>query len=146
MKTDFTNEEMEKLLMLVSLGDWIVNANNVKPAEEFEAVKQKYYRAALEQGLGSCLKKNELDNTVNPSKSFEETIMKYVGLYDEDTFWEELRYRLVERDMTEKYGSDNVEKMSDSERFKNEEEFHDIYGNEFEANGLENIEIVQKEE
>lgn len=51
---------------------------------------------------------------------------------------------MAERDMIEKYGEDAVRKMEFEERINKEQPFLDMYGKEFEENGLKKSEAKKR--
>ena len=62
--------------------------------------------------------------------------------FENDTFWDELLHRLVERDLIKQEGGvENVMNMDIRERFEKEEPLEKMYDTEFEVNGLDNIRI-----
>lgn len=65
--------------------------------------------------------------------------------YDNNTFWDELVDRLAKRDFIGKYGRERVKKMDIKEFFKKLNPFEEKYSSEVRENGLENLEIVDKE-
>ena len=64
-----------------------------------------------------------------------------IDKYDNDTFWDELIERLVERDVFREIGEARLRKMTIEERWKAEDPLREKYGIEFEKNGLDNVEI-----
>jgi hypothetical protein len=67
--------------------------------------------------------------------------MQYIDEYDNDTFWDELTERLVERDVFRELGAGKLRKMTFEERWEAEEPLREKYGIEFEKNGIDNVEI-----
>ena len=53
--------------------------------------------------------------------------------------WEELADMLGERDFFRKYTKEEIEKMSDEERFTKRMECEDTWEEEFENNGIERL-------
>ncbi|PXF58474.1 MAG: hypothetical protein C4B58_06330 [Deltaproteobacteria bacterium] len=147
MKINITKKEYKSLLDIFSIGDWILNAHKVgndPETEEYEKLEQKFYSYAEDMGYGDLITYDTKLKRFFPTKKFDET-SKYRDLIDEfenDTFWDELIHRLVERDLIKQEGGvKNIMNMNFRERLEKEEPLEKKYATEFEANGLENIRI-----
>jgi hypothetical protein len=144
MKIDFTKKQYETLLKLVYLGNWMINAirtdDRVKKYEEFE---QHIFSFAEEFGLEKYIEFDEESGQFFPTNELEfgTDIEKYRQEYDDNNFWEDLHYRLVERDFVRKYSRAAIEKMDYEERIEKDHEFHEKYGKELEEHGIERLEI-----
>ncbi len=77
------------------------------------------------------------------TREFEETspFMDFIEEFENDTFWDELIERLVERDLIRQEGEEKVFNMTPQERFRKEEPLQEMYSTELEVNGLDNIRI-----
>lgn len=73
----------------------------------------------------------------------ESIVDELIDEYNNDTFWDELMFRMAERDLIEKYGEDAVRKMKFEERVDKEQPFLDAYRKEFEENGLSNLRLLK---
>jgi hypothetical protein len=104
----------------------------------------QFYSYAEDMGYGNHVKYDTELKRFFPTKEFEET-SKYRDFIDEfenDTFWDELLHRLVERDLIKQEGGvKNVMNIDIRERFEKEEPLEKKYATEFEVNGLDNIRI-----
>jgi hypothetical protein len=67
---------------------------------------------------------------------------QFIEQYNEDFFWEELINKLVERDFYQKFGDQEVDMET---RIAEITAFEEIYVNEINQNGLENVMILFKE-
>ncbi|MCB4790553.1 MAG: hypothetical protein LHV68_01580 [Elusimicrobia bacterium] len=141
MEEMFAKEELERLLLMVAVGNWVINGVKEKSLIEFEEIEQKFYQYALDQGLEKYFNKDDLSIGIFPNKALEKLMMEYIDEYNNHIFWQELEDSLVDRDMIKKYGVESINKMELEERLEKEEEFHEKYNNEFSDNGLNNIEI-----
>ena len=151
MEIKLTKEQYENLLKLVYLGNWMVNAirsgaEGDEQIEKYNEIEQYIFSFAKETGL----EKYEFDEKYNrffPTADFEEDpeIEKYLQDYNDEIFWQELADKLGTRDFIREYGEEVIEKMDQEERFIKLQEFIIKYGEEFEENGIENLEIFKKE-
>ena len=58
-------------------------------------------------------------------------------------FWEELEYRLADRDLVARYGEKAVDGMNSDERQDEERKLVDQYYEEFQKNGLKNLVLMR---
>ena len=132
---------------ILSIADWVLNAYRVgddPETEEYRKLEQKFYSYAKDMGFDNLVKYDPRLKRHFPTKEHEET-SKYRDFIDEfenETFWDELLHRLVERDLIRQEGGlENVLNMDIKERFEKEEPLEKMYATEFETNGLDNIKI-----
>ena len=85
-RTEFSRDEMKKLLLMVGIGEWVLNGFRDEPLKEFESVEQKFYRFAVEHGLGDCF--DHGDGERLPNKTFEDSILKYIKEYEDNVIME----------------------------------------------------------
>lgn len=150
----FTKEQFKILLKLAYLGEWMVNANRDGSAEnprkkEYEKLEDYIFSFAKEFGFGEYVDNEDADKgKFFPTRIFEEEtdVHKLHEEYDEETFWDELIDRLGERDFYRHYSKNKLQKMSQKERFVNLYEFIDKWAEEIDENGIERLEIKNKNE
>ncbi len=65
--------------------------------------------------------------------------MDFVREFENDSFWDELVQRLVERDLIRQVGEERLLSMEAHERFEKEEPFEKRYADEFYHHELENL-------
>jgi hypothetical protein len=144
MKINFTKKQYEDLVKLVYLGTWMVNAHRTDDrVEKYEDLEQYLLSFYKEFGMENFILFDEELKRFFPTKEFEEEtdVEQYIDEYNNDIFWEELIDRLARRDFIREYGEENVLKMTWEERFEKEQPFIDKYDEEFEKNGIENLDI-----
>ncbi len=144
MNLELTREQYEKLLELVYLGNWMVNAYRTDDyLEEYSELVSYIFSRAEEAGLQGKAVKDEMENKYLPSYEFEESLQDFISEYDGFCFWEELLNRLAERDALKEFGSTPLDKI-DLEEFLNKKSFYlRRYEQELEENGLQNFQIVK---
>jgi len=152
MEIKLTKEQYENLLKLVYLGNWMVNAirsgaEGDEQIEKYNEIEQYIFSFAKEAGLEEYIEFDEKYNRFFPTADFEEDpeIEKYLQDYNDEIFWQELADKLGTRDFIREYGKEAIDKMDQEERFIKLQEFIIKYEEEFEENGIENLEIFKKE-
>jgi hypothetical protein len=81
------------------------------------------------------------ENRWFPTREMEDAMHVYIDEYDEDTFVDELVYRLARRDVLKIFG-EQYYGMTMEERIKADEPFLEKYYTELGNNGIQNIGIV----
>jgi hypothetical protein len=151
MEIKLTNEQYENLLKIVYLGNWMINAirsgnEGDEQIEKYNEIEQHIFSFAKDAGLEKYIEFDEKYNQFFPTVELEEDseIQKYLEDYNDEIFWQELADKLGTRDFIRKYGIEAIEKMDPEERFLKHQEFIIKYEEEFEKNGIENLEIVKR--
>lgn len=143
-----SKEQYENLLRLVHLGNWMVNAiHSGRPGDEqiekYNNIEQFIFSFAKEAGLEHLIEYDQESGRFFPTRRFDEEdeTEGYREEYDEYTFWEDLFYRLVDRDMVETYGEERIASMDFKERIEKEEPFREKYDKELEKYGVSRLQI-----
>ncbi len=142
----FTKEQYEDLIKLAYLGNWMINAIRTHDRiDRYEDLEQYIFSFAKKAGLDRYVHFDSESKKSYPSKELEQAkdIEGYINDYDNENFWDELIDRLARRDFIQKYGEDAIRKMTRKERFEKEHPFIEKYDEEFEKNGIENLQIVK---
>ena len=148
MEIKLTKEQYENLIKLVYFGNWMINAIRLEDEriKKFDEIEQYIFSFARKANLDRCIEFDEKYNRFFPTRKFEEDIelKQYKNDYDEEIFWQELADRLGTRDFIKKYRKEVIEKMDQKERFLKNQECIIKYEEEFEKNGLANLELLKK--
>jgi len=151
MEIKLTKEQYENLLKLVYLGNWMINAirsgaEGDERIKKYDEIEQYIFSFTKKAGLEKYIEFDEKYNEFFPSREFEEDLEmeQYRQDYDNEVFWQELANRLGSRDFIKEYGKEAIRKMDQKERFLKEQEFIIKYEEEFEKNGIQNLEILKK--
>lgn len=148
MKIEFTKEEMEKLLEVLSIADWVLTSNDVEDDERkdpYVNLLKRIYAEAYKNGMTDQIEYDENCQDYFPKDEWEENAQAqdFIEEYDDATFWEELVYRLSDRDMErEMNGKVPTNVKAQIEMFTR---VQTKYEEEFERNNLDNLQIVKKE-
>ena len=125
MEIEFTKEQFERLLKIVYLGNWLVNAihsgrKDDEHIKEFDEIEQYIFSFAKDFGLEKYVEFDEKLQEFFPIGELEEELQKFVDEYDNEVFWEELISRLARSDFIREYGKEAINKMSLEERIEKE--------------------------
>lgn len=133
MEIQITTKEFRHLLDLVYIGNWILNSTRANDRfEYYDLLQEKFFALASQNGLP------ELSQTylghVFPSKAYEEGgIHDAIADYEDAVFFDILAEELARRDMTiEQVNPDDLKELTSR---------MESYMTEFEANGIENINL-----
>lgn len=144
MEIKLTKEQYEKLLELVYLGNWMINAYRTDDyLEEYFEVVSHIFSQAAEAGIEGKVIKDETENKYLPSYDFEESLMDFISEYDSFCFWEELINRLAERDAVREFGSTPLDKIDLEEFLEKKDKYLRKYEQEVEENGIRHLELVK---
>ncbi len=149
MKIEFTKEQFENLLKVVYLGNWMANAihngSEEDPRhEELENIENYIFSFAKEFGFEKYVDDEDAKKErFFPTNEFDEVTQKYIEDYDEECFWDEIFYRLSDRDFDRKYSNEEISKMEMKERFEKEEPFRNKWDNELNNHGIERLEVKE---
>ncbi len=150
MKLELDRQEYLTMLTVVQIADWILHASGgdaPDEPEDFRALEQKILAQAKEAGCESLVERDEAIGRWVFSREFENTSLgaAYVQQYEDDVFWDWLVQRLTERDLVRKLGEEAYMKLGPVELAKREGPYFDMYDHEIQENGLERLEIVERQ-
>ena len=142
-KIEFTNEQYRNLLKLVYLGHWMANSHRDEPITKLDEIENYLYSFADTFNSTDLIDMDtKLDNHY-PTLDFENEMDPYVQDYDEYTFWDELAWRLADRDFEEKYDPARTIVMTGEEIIIQKDSMVEKYYQEFDLHGLDNL-ILKK--
>ena len=133
MDIKLSTKEFRHLLDLVYIGNWILNSTRGNDRfEDYDLVQEKFFALAAQNGLPE-LAQTYLGH-VFPSRAYEEGgIHDAIADYEDAVFFDILAEELARRDMTEEHlNPDDLNELTAR---------MDTYMSEFEANGIENINL-----
>jgi hypothetical protein len=149
VKLDLTRAEYLTLLTAMQLADWVLHAHQVEEPDEtqpFRELEQKVFSLAGEFGCEHLVEYAEEDGRFYASAEFDETgpAMELIEQFENESFWNELLERLVERDLLRQLGEKTVEGLDPEEREIREEPYRRLYGDEFAMHGVDRLEILDQ--
>ena len=147
MQIKFTKNETEKLLELLSIADWVLTSMDVDEDErkdDYLKLLQKLYHEAYENGCKKEIQYDEESNDYFLSEDWEEEtqVRDFIEEYEDASFWEELTFRLADRDIDRKMNGKTPKNCE--EHVAMFTRIQTKYEEEFEKNSLENLELVSK--
>lgn len=143
MQIKFTKDEMEKLVELMTIADWVLTSQDVEDDERKDAylkLLQKIYGEAYKNGMTKEI--TEENGEYFPDEEWEENAQArdFIEEYEDATFWDELVYRLSDRDIDRKLNGKAPKSFE--EHVAMFTKVQQKYEEEFEKNNLENLEVV----
>jgi hypothetical protein len=143
MKINFTKKEYQLLVTMIETADWVMNAHHAhgrKDAEDYRVLRNKILSFADEMGMKGCYEKE--GDTYYETAEYQENSKQteFIEEYDEDSFWEQLVTKLVDRDYAQQYGDKEVNFETKALRLS---EIEEKYADEINEFGLLNF-VVKK--
>jgi hypothetical protein len=140
-----TRDKFYALLKVVYLGEYLANGFRTDDRiQEYLAIEQDLLVLAERSGLQDIVEYDAELKKFFPKCEFDEMMLAFVDDFEEESFWEELAYRLAVRDMIREFGEKGLKKMSRMRYAKKLFGRQDEYLLEEENYGLERLEVVQK--
>ncbi|HOY32215.1 MAG TPA: hypothetical protein PKW80_10085 [Bacteroidales bacterium] len=137
---ELSAEQYKELLKLVYVGDWVIDEpENIV----LNDLVQTIFSKAEEAGLKKLIDFDQKSGLFLPALEFDEEIIDIVDDYEEECFWDHLIYRLAERDVENNLG-EKAKGMSMEDKMDLLDPLTERYLNEFEENGLDNVEVKIK--
>ncbi len=142
MRLALTAAQLENLVKLVYLGHWVANSwRSEDRVPEFDDVLEHVLTAARTSGLERLAEGGSEDKRVEASEALADEVQPYLDFFNENTFWDELIFRMADRDYARKYGDEALDQLETEEGMKREAPFIERYEKEFTAHGLDRLEI-----
>ena len=143
MKINFTKKEYQLLVTMIEISDWVMTSHHSSDqidTEEYRSLRNKILSYTEEMGMKGCYEKD--GDTYYETAEYEENSKQtaFIEEYDEDSFWEQLVTKLVDRDYAQQYGNKEVDFETKALRFS---EIEEKYANEINEFGLLNF-VVKK--
>ena len=139
-----TKEEISLLLKLVYSGSFVLDHEEDDTEKKINDLIQKVLLAAkvnkAYRGIEFDQERNEYVLTEKAEEALGEEFEEFI----EESFWEEILYRLGQRDLIKEIGEKEYRKMSEEEVVERQEKSEGKYREEFEKNGIKNLGIVGK--
>ena len=140
-RIELTSEQYLLLIKLVYLGYWMSSAHKDDADPLIDDIEQHIYSFASIFDLNNSVEFDKSLNKFMPSSDFEEEMETSVQEYDDYIFWEELSWRLAERDFTRKFDHAQILCMTVDEILREKNTIADRYFEEFGINGVENLNL-----
>lgn len=140
---EFTEEQYHDLLSLVFFGKWVAEGeDDEERSSKLENLEQQILKSSGTKESTDLIQYDKDADYYNFAPAFEEELMEQLDEYDDTQFWEALVSRLAMRDMHLKYSEKEIEKLSDEQGMKEIEAIQKRYFDEFDANDVDNLKIM----
>lgn len=121
------------------MGEWVVNAHKVNKVNEFDHLLK--YVFSLTKKFNVPLMSFD-DDPAFPSAEFEQgEVYDYINEYDEDTFWDELSNRLVDRIFAEQFTPKEIQSMEMLTRFEHMSKIEGKVNSYLQTHGIDQISV-----
>ncbi len=150
MNIEISTKEYRDLLDILHIADVVMSGHRReedKRTERHRALIQKLYALAGDEGLDHLISYDKSANKYIPTANFEQSTLAHMVTdeFGDHVFWDELISRLSIRDAAHTAGGiDRLNKMSDSDRQQMEEPIRQRYIEEFAANGVANLTVIER--
>ncbi len=138
-KIEFTQEQFLQLLKLVYLGRWMANSHRDETDKSLEELEQHFFSNATTYGFTDMVDFDNKYKKFFPAIELEDTMDPMIQDYDDYTFWDELAWRIAERDFVQKFDHAQVLCMTSDEIFREKNTLADKYFEEFSTNGIDHL-------
>ncbi|MGE5174551.1 MAG: hypothetical protein ACM3MD_12065 [Betaproteobacteria bacterium] len=150
MNVEITKEEYLDLLDLLHIASWVLVAHKTEEdprTKKYDKIIQKFYALAEEMGSGNLIEHDSDAGKYYPTREFEERskTMDFIDEFVGHAFWDELIIRLAERDAARQVGGyEQLNLLSHEDRHALEDPAGERYIEEFNENGIDRLEIVER--
>lgn len=142
MKIELNKEQLAALVKLVYLGNRMANDwRTDEIIEEYDEIESLVLDAAQKHGLGDYVDIDEESQKAVPSGELEEKMAEAVDFYNDNSFWDQLIYRMADRDYVRKFGDEALDEIYTERGMERERPLIEKYEKEFNDNGLDRLEV-----
>lgn len=140
-KIELTSEQYRQLLKLVHLGNWMQNAHLDEGEDAINEIEQTLCTYASSFGSDDLADYDVVTKKYSLSSDFEEELDTTIQEYDDFVFWEELAWRIAERDFERIYDHAQILCMTEEEIMREKHTLADRLFEEFSINGIKNLNL-----
>lgn len=150
MKINLTKKQFEVLMKAISAGSSVYGILGDSVSEEYkeesnEIEELRTYFLGLAKDFGMAEMTEEFMGDLIMSDEFSEKYHEVIEEYNDETFWHDLEVRLGKRDFERTITDAEIKELEKDGWYP--KRIHKIYKEwrkEFEKNGIERLEIVEK--
>jgi hypothetical protein len=150
MKIELSTQEYRDLLDILHVADVVLSGHRREEdsrSGRHRALIQKFHALAQGGGLDGLFSYNSSTQKSVPNGEFEENTLAHAVIdeFVDHIFWDELISRISARDAAQMTGGmERLHSMSESDRQHLEMPIRQRYLEEFSANGIANLEVVER--
>jgi len=142
MNIQLTKEQLAVLVKLVYLGNRMANDWRTDDViEEYDEVESLVLAAAQKHDLGEYVDFDEETKKAIPSGELEEKMSETVDFYNDNCFWDQLIYRMADREYVRKFGEAALEELYAEKGMERERPLIEKYEKEFNEHDLDRLEL-----
>ncbi|WP_053220496.1 hypothetical protein [Virgibacillus senegalensis] len=138
IKMEMSERQYEKLMELVYMGNWLVNAHRNEEIASYSEMEQFVFSKYEDAGFDEYVTYDKEDDFYELTSEQKEKVHRYIKEFEDYNLWEELTYRLANRDLLQELGPVGKLQQKDIERRL---DLAEQYENEFIKNGLKNVKV-----
>ena len=145
IEMSFTKDELRLLTKLLYAGYYVCDSEEDSEPEKKakELLVDRFLQVALTyQVMDGIEYESEYDRHFLDADHEDELLEDYND-FIEDSFWDELIFRLVRRDLEREVGETKLRNMANLEKITKEEKHMEKYRKEIEENGIQRIGILK---
>src|SRR3982751_498688 len=143
MNLTLNDQEYRRLMMLVFMGEWMMNAVQKEPDVAYEALAFKVFAQTQGTALEPLAFYDEPTESWELTDDFDAEAHAFIDQYDDKTFWEELTARLIERDLIDQHGERALNSMRPHQRSKAADALAKAYTKVFEEEGISKLRLTE---
>jgi hypothetical protein len=147
MHLSLSPEEFNRLLLLATLGEVVVNdwTTEERQSQEQRACTDllgDLYQHAVDRG-GLAVRDTQTGELM-ASDELRRRVDEWLGAYDEDVFWDELVLRFAHRELAKEYGVEGLEKMPPIYREGALRALREYFWKEVRQHGIERLQFAEE--
>ena len=113
MKINITKKEYKTLVEILEIADWVLHAHEIEKSEDtrsYREFSQKIFSLAKDFGFDHLIEYEKQLQEYFPTSEFEDTSpgMAFIEKFENESFWEDLIDRLVQRDLIRELGEEKI--------------------------------------
>ncbi|NLK63037.1 MAG: hypothetical protein GX287_06225 [Fusobacteria bacterium] len=143
MRIELTREQYKKLLELIYMGETVINISKMtRDKDTLLLIKNilSYYKDFKSEHI---IEYDKSFDEYYTTPEFDDILQCHLEEYDNYTFWNELAFRLASKDF-DKIPENEKKNLNETEIFNMISKLESKYKDEFEKNGVLNLEILKK--
>jgi hypothetical protein len=143
IEMSFTKDELQQLMKMLYTGYFICDREDDTETDRNakNQLIERFLQTAFTYKAMDGIRYNGESGTHDLDADQEEILLEDYQDFIEESFWDELSFRLGRRDFVNAIGEIEIEKMDLRERIEKEEKYIEKYRKEFEERGIDRISI-----
>ncbi|MGD0058646.1 MAG: hypothetical protein ABSD58_04430 [Verrucomicrobiia bacterium] len=122
MKINFTKKDYLTLLEILHIAAWVLHAHRTDEPDDrkkYREFEQWIFSLAKDYGCENLIDLDPKSGRYWPTREHDVTspVMAFIEEYNDESFWDELKNRLVDRDLCRELGEQKFSSLPIEERF-----------------------------